>query len=311
MTITLDQIRANFKASTPQNTNRPNNYYPFWDAPVDTAVEIRFLPDANEENPLGFLVEKLYHVLTINGEEKKVPCLKMYGEECPICKVSQAYYKSKDEDNGKKYYRKKQHIAQALIIDDPLPPDPDTGETHTGKVRYIALGYQLFNIIKDAFESGDFDDVPWDFENGTNFIIKKTQQGKYASYTVGSKFARRSTALSDDQIAVAKSDMVDLSTLLPAQPGRESVEAMLEAALTGSSYESDDLGEEEAAISNTIANLKAKKTSESAQPAPSKPAAKAVETKVAVSSEEDEEAYEAKASALLASIQQRRKTAAE
>ena len=63
---------------------------------------IRFLPDKNQDNPLGFLVEKLSHALTINGERKTVPCLRMYGEDCPICAVSSAYYKDEDKENGKK-----------------------------------------------------------------------------------------------------------------------------------------------------------------------------------------------------------------
>lgn len=239
MSLSIEQLRAAFKKNENEGSSRPNNYYPFWNIPEGSQATVRFLPDANAENPMGFLVEKLMHTLTINGENKSVPCLKMYGEDCPICKVSSAYYKEEDKVNGKKYWRKKQHIAQALILEDPLPKNEETDENHEGKVRFLALGFQVFNILKDVFESGELDEIPFAYEGGTNFIIKKTKQGDYPSYNL-SKFARKSTDLTDDEIAMVTDQMVDLSTLLPKHPGLEKVEAMLEAALTGAEYSDGD-----------------------------------------------------------------------
>lgn len=239
MTLSIEQLRANFKSSDNEGQSRPNNYYPFWNIPEGSQAVLRFLPDANENNPLGFVVEKVMHNLVVNGEKKSVPCLKQYaeeGNECPVCNVSSAYYKDNDKANGKKYWRKKQHLAQVLVVEDPLPPNTETGETHEGKVRFVALGFQLFNIIKDAFESGELDEAPFAYKGGTNFIVKKTKQGDYPSYAL-SKFTRRSTDLTEDEIALVEDAMVDLSTLLPKNPGRAKVEGMLEAALTGASYE--------------------------------------------------------------------------
>lgn len=228
MSLTLEQLKANYK--TPEKNDRlPNNYFPFWDMKAGQQAIVRFLPDANQNNPLGFLVEKTMHNLTIGGERKSVPCLKMYDQDCPICKVSAAYYKAEDKINGKKYWKKKQYIAQALVMEDPLPPDAQ-GESSEGKVRLITLGFSLYKIIKDAFESGDLEEIPYAYKGGTNFIIKKDMQGEYASYNL-SKFSRKSTDLSGDVIEGL--DLVDLSTLLPRNPGLEKVEAMLEADLSG------------------------------------------------------------------------------
>lgn len=74
--------------------------------------------------------------------------------------------------------------------------------------------------------------MPSDFENGTNFIIKKDKQGEYSSYSF-SKFAKRETALDEDTVEYVKTQMKDLSTLLPAEPSLEEVEAWLEAEMTG------------------------------------------------------------------------------
>lgn len=240
--LSLTALKNAFKAQTNDEVreNLSNNYYPFWNLKPGERVVIRFLPDKNENNPRGFLVEKVFHTLTINGQKKMVPCLTMFGEDCPICKLSQEYYKAKDEVNGKKYWRKKQYIAQALIIEDPLPPNKETGETHEGKVRYFALGYQIYKVIADAFASDELEEVPTDFKNGYDFIIKKTEQGGFASYAVGTKFANKQRALTKEELAIIDENMIDLSTLLPKNPGIEKIQAMLNADINGGNINEND-----------------------------------------------------------------------
>ena len=230
MKFSLEQIQAAFKKEDTEGS-RPSNYYPFWDMKVGEQATVRFLPDKDENNPLGFMVEKFNHTLTINGESKSIPCLKNYNEDCPICKVSAGYYNESDKINGKKYWRKKQNLVQALIVEDPLPANDDTGENREGKVLFLALGYQLFTVIKEAFESGELDEIPFAYEGGCNFIIKKTKQGEYDTYAVGSKFARKSSDLTPDEIAFVEDQLVSLETLLPAHPGLDKVDSMLYAAL--------------------------------------------------------------------------------
>lgn len=250
----LEALRAAY-GETQQSGPREqftNKYYPFWDMKPGQRAVIRFLPDRDESNPRMFMVEKVSHALTINGQKKTVPCLSMYGEDCPICKVSQDYYKVNDKINGKKYWRKKQYIAQALVIEDPLPADPETGLTRQGQVRHIALGYQLYNIIKEAFASEDdpLDDSPDSFEGGYDFIIKKTEQGDYSTYTMGTKFHSKQRPLTEEELMVAEEGMIELKTLLPKHPGVEKVRAMLDADLNGGDYQDDsrrgnDDGDEE------------------------------------------------------------------
>lgn len=245
MALTLEQLKAAFKK--PEQTeggSRPNNYYPFWNIAEGQQAIVRFLPDKNSDNPFGFVVEKLMHTLTINGENKSIPCLKMHGEDCPICKVSSEFYKKEDKVNGKKYWRKKQHLAQAIIVEDPLKPDEATGETHQGKVRFLALGFQLYQVIQAAFESGDLEAIPYDMDGGYDFVIKKTRQGEYSTYAVGSRFkVGKPRALTDEERAAAEEGMIDLATLLPQNPGEEKVSTMLTAALTGASYTDDSKGQ--------------------------------------------------------------------
>jgi len=225
---------AQTTSQTPSFSN--NNSYPFWNMKVGEKAVIRFLPDTNEDNPRGFLIEKVFHNLELNGKRRTVSCLSMYGEDCPICKLSQEYYKSKDDANGKKYWKKKQYVSQALIVEDPLPANEETGEKHTGQVRNITLSYQVYNIIKEAFSSDELDEVPYDFENGYDFIIKKTTQGDFANFTVGTKFANKPRALTESELSAVYEHSVDLATLLPKNPGSTIVQAMLDAEMNGEEY---------------------------------------------------------------------------
>jgi hypothetical protein len=157
--------------------------------------------------------------------------------------VSQGFYKQEDKNNGKKYWKKKQYIAQAVIVSDPLPPD-ENGESHEGKVRYLQLGFQLYNVIKEAFESGELDEVPYAYEGGYDFIIKKSKQGEYSTYSLGSKFRNKSRDLSDEEIA--QLDLIDLSTLIPKKPDVDRIERMVNASLTGETYSEDSDHDESA-----------------------------------------------------------------
>jgi hypothetical protein len=268
----LEALKAAFQTpESEQRSNLPNNYYPFWLMKNGQKAVVRFLPDRDENNVRGFLVEKVFHNLTINGQKKNVPCLSMYGEDCPICKVSQDYYKLKDETNGKKYWRKKQYIAQVLVVEDPLPADETSGENHEGKVRFVSLGYQLYTIIKDAFASDELEAVPYDFEDGYDFIIKKSEQGNYSTYVVGSKFKGSPRPLSEEELAIVEEGMIELATLLPKNPGDVKVQALLNADLNGESV--DESGTEE-------------------DDAPAKPAAKKPAAKIAAKSADDDDEEE-------------------
>ena len=299
MALSLEQLQAAFKKNdTSNDDNRPNNYYPFWNMKDDEKAVVRFLPDKNDDNPMGFLVEKLMHNLEINGETKRVPCLKMYGDDdCPICNVSRAYYKDegKKSPNGKKYWRKKQHIAQALIVSDPIEADKETGENYEGKVRFLNLGWQIYEKIKAEFEGGELESIPYMFDDGCNFNIGKSAQGDYSTYALTSGFARRSSTLTEDERALVEDEMVDLSTLLPAKPDLEKVEAMLAAALSGEEYVDGDANSS-ADATPTPAKAETKATPAKAEEPAATPAA----------TPDDDSEDDAATDDILAKIRQRR-----
>lgn len=241
--MSMDQLRSALKKSEESSkTNFQSNYYPYYNLKVGESAKIRFLPDLNENNMFGFYIEKYNHPLVIEGEKKVVPCLTMYKDPCPICELSSKLYKAGDKTEGVKYWKRLSRIAQVLIVEDPLPVDEETGENYTGKVKLLNIGFQLFNVIREGLGSEEFDVVPFAFEGGTDFILKKTEgQGGYASYTVGTKFARKP---SDIDPELYLDQMIELHTALPNKPDLKEVQRLLMAAKSGVSLDDVDVDDE-------------------------------------------------------------------
>ena len=202
-----------------------SRFYPFWKMNIGEFVTLRFLPDADTTNPMGFLVENLTHNLYINGQRKVVPCLTQYGEPCPICAHSRKLYDAKDEVNGKKYYKKKEYLGQVLVVSSPF--EYDAGDN---PVKLVSFGPQLFKTIQAQFMSGDLDQVPCDFDNGYDFKILKTDQGGNANYSASS-FVRKSSAV--DSAIRSSIQLLTLKDQRTAYQSAEVLNALLLSDLTG------------------------------------------------------------------------------
>lgn len=229
----LAQLTAAFdkKASSGGGDQSWKLFYPFWKMPDDSQAVVRFLPDLDAENNLGFLVENLQHELVVNGQRKKVACLSMFGDSCPICDLSRKYYDEKNEDMGRKYYRKKSYIGQVIVVESPI--DHDQAQL----VKLIDFGPAVFKQIQAAFQSGDLEEAPYEFKGGYNFRIKKTKSGQYASYTTSS-FAPKQTDL-DDEI-IDSLTLFNLADYRGTKPDRATVEALLIADQTGQNFDDSD-----------------------------------------------------------------------
>jgi hypothetical protein len=232
--MNLQALAAAF--TKPTNTgseggaSRFRKFYSFWKMEIGQTATIRFLPDANTENPLGFVTENVTHKLQINGENKTVPCLSMYGEACPVCALSQKFYAEGNEQEGKKYYKKREYLSSAIVIASPFVyDDPED------LVKVVSFGPKIFKLIQSAFTSGDLEEVPYDFNSGYDYRIRKTQSGDYADYTTSS-FAPKATAL--DPEVVEAIQLVNLSDFRTPKMDRAVVEQMLNSALTGAAFTS-------------------------------------------------------------------------
>ncbi len=231
----LADLAAAFTSKTSESSGNATwkLFFPFWKADTDTVSTVRFLPDANDENPFGFLVENLTHSLTINGKRETVACLKMYGEACTICELSARFYdKNSNEYNeelGKQFYRKKSYIGQVLVLETPIEHDASQ------LVKLIEFGPQVFKQIQAAFQSGDLEVAPYELKGGYNFRFRKTKTGSGQNSYTTSNFAPKQTDVSDD--VIEQMNLYDLNEYRTAKIDRTAIEAMLVAASTGGSYE--------------------------------------------------------------------------
>ncbi len=267
-------------------------FYPFWKMADGSTATVRFLPDLDPDNALGFLVENLQHELVINGNKKKVPCLKMHNESCPICDLSRKYYDEKNEDMGKRYYRKKSYIGQVIVVESPIDHD------QSKLVKLIDFGPAIFKQIQAAFGRGDLDEAPYEFKGGYNFRIEKTKNGQYASYTTSS-FAPKQTDL-DDKV-IESLELFNLADYRGEKLDVATVEALLVADQTGQAYDGDGASDDAAADATPITPVKQTVF---------KPAA-AVESKPVVTSAKTEEAAApAKTSSILDQLRARQKAKA-
>lgn len=280
MSKSLAEIRAHFKAlkdgkgkGDGNNKFASSEIYPFWNMKVDESATVRILPDADSENENVFFIDKLEHVLSINGKDKKIPCVWMYGEKCPICALSKKYYDAQDKVQGKYYYRNKQSLLKAVIIKDPLPADAETGKNSIGQVKTLQFNYQLMQTIMEQLAKEDSEDgeeeglkaVAWDIDAGHNFFIKKTKGPQFDAYNVSSGFSAKVTSLPAEYAEGL--EFISLKTLLPANPGVDEVTRLLNAHLNGED-EQEEAGEEEEA--------------------PARPAARPVTRKPTATEDEDE-----------------------
>ena len=229
MALSFDQLKAAFQnhSKPTQNTGFWDKFYPFYKMGFDQIAVFRFLPDLDEENPLGFLIENIYHELNVNGQRKRVACLRMYGESCPCCELSSQHYEKGDTNTGKKYWRKKDYIGQGVVLESPFEFPIKADEN---PVRLISLSPKLYQRIEGAFTRGDLDENPTDLLNGYNFRIIKTKQGEYANYD-SSDFSRKTSPIPED--VIGRIQLYDLKNFRFVKVEREAMEAMIQADLTG------------------------------------------------------------------------------
>ena len=228
-------------------------YYPFFKMDNDTTAIVRFIPDADDTNP-GFLVKNTYHEFTINGRKKRVPCLEaMYGKPCKACELSRKFYEEENKDLGYKYYRTYEYVGAIVVVKSPFEFQDENGikaysslellDKEVEKdgvmikgnpVRLISLskGGKIYDKIDHELTSEDTElsVIPWDIDNGHDFKIKSTANGKYSSYTL-SEFSKKVTSIEDERLAeYVRNNLIDLSKHKMKEISQEEMEQVCEAA---------------------------------------------------------------------------------
>ena len=257
MATSLQEIRARIAAQeNKQNTPRAssdNSIYAHWNMDEGTTATLRFLPDADVNNPY-FWVERQIIKLPFNGVkgdpsskrvEVQVPCTEMYGPEyhCPILAEVRPWYKDETlKELANKYWKKRAYLFQGFVRANPLGDD----KAPANPIRRFVISPQIFTIVKASLMDPEMEELPTDFLRGLDLNIKKTSKGGYADYST-STWARKESALTDaEQAAIDTHKLYNLSDFLPKKPGEAElriIKEMFDASVDGKPYDLERWGQ--------------------------------------------------------------------
>lgn len=254
---TLAALRAKLQAQetrTQQNqqaalSNGDNSIYPFWNLQEGQSSTLRFLPDKNPENSY-FWVERNMIRLPFPGikgqnENKEVivqiPCIEMFGpnEKCPILAEVRTWYKDASlKEIADKYWKKRTYIFQGFVRSNGLADDV----TPENPIRRFIVKPPIYKCIKGPLLDPEFDIMPTDYDNGLDFKLQATKNGKWTDF-VTSSWARRESALTEaERAAIDLYGLFDLKEFLPKHPSDSELrimKEMFEASVDGKLYDPD------------------------------------------------------------------------
>lgn len=253
MGTSLAEIRAKLKAQQDkQGGNQKNSdtiLFAHWNIQEGETASVRFLPDADKSNDF-FWVERLQIKLPFAGVKGKsdkpvvvtVPCVEMWGEQCPILAEVRTWFKDKAlEDMGRKYWKKRSYILQGFVRENPNKDD-----VTENPIRKFLLTPELFKLVREGIMNPEIEEIPTHFDQGLDFRIKKGTKGGFADYST-SNWARRESALtSEEHDAIEKHGLFDLKTFLPKKPSDidlQVMKEMFEASVNGEQYDLERWGQ--------------------------------------------------------------------
>lgn len=258
----LADIRARLKAQE-DNKNRnsgprePSAVYPHWNINEGDTAIIRFLEDADPENPY-FWQERLMFRLPFNGMVNvpnvsaqdasrqiivQVPCMEMYGKQDAVLNEVRQWFKDDSlEEMGRKYWKKRSYIFQGFVRSNPMTDD----ETPENPIRRFMISPQIFTLIKNSLMDPEIEELPTHAERGLDFRILKSSKGGYADYS-NSSWARKESELTEEELkAVDEHGLFNLADFLPEEPTEELQKVifeMFEASVEGEPYDFDRWGQ--------------------------------------------------------------------
>jgi len=244
--LEAQETNAN-KGSSPQSDNA---IYPHWNISEGSTATVRFLPDGDPNNTF-FWVERQVIKLPFNGVkgdsnvkqiQVQVPCVEMYGENCPILSEVRPWFKDASlEELGRKYWKKRTYLFQGFVRANPLGDDV----TPENPIRRFIISPQIIPVIKNGLMDPEIEELPTDYMRGLDFHIKKTSKGQYADYSTSS-WARKESALTEaEQAAIEAHGLFNLADFLPKKPSEAElriIKEMFEASVDGRPYDPDKWG---------------------------------------------------------------------
>ena len=272
MTLNLSEMRAimaqNGSGQSFKTTGN-NDIFKFGDLKVGDEIKIRFLPDGDTGNTWFWRERntrslKFTSLLLPNGTTMvkdtyvSVPAFNLKSNEDTKDDLPPEYlYKSTDDviqqkikglwiDGDKtsqalynRFGKKVSYIFQGFVH----APGYET------KIYRFIINKDLYNLIHTFLDDDEISEVPCDYEQGRDFILKVSEKNavingsnvKVKDYVTNSKWSSRITPLSEEEKRyIDEHGLYDLKKFLPKRPSSEQEEVMLQmynASYDGNPYD--------------------------------------------------------------------------
>lgn len=260
----LEQIRAMIKAQTEKEQaikdgtftgeRQADSFLAFWNIPDNTALNLRFLPDGDVNNPF-FWRERDMIRLTFNGVvggttdtvAVQVPCNEMWvPKSCPILNELRQWYAVAKETGDKElekrassYWKKKSYLMQCIVA--PGSCDVKNDIAPENPIRRVLVNKDIFTKVKSILMNPGVSELPTHYERGRDFIVIKGKNGSGHNNYDQSQFSMGERVLNETELqAIDKYGLFDLGEFMPKQPTAEELQAiaeMFEASVDGKPYD--------------------------------------------------------------------------
>lgn len=260
----LEQIRAMIKAQTEKEQaikdgtftgeRQADSFLAFWNIPDNTALNLRFLPDGDANNPF-FWRERDMIRLTFNGivggsnetVTVQVPCNEMWvPKSCPILNELRQWYAVAKESGDKElekrassYWKKKSYLMQCIVAPGSCEVKNDIAPENP--IRRVLVNKDIFTKVKSILMNPGVSELPTHYERGRDFIVIKGKNGSGHNNYDQSQFSMGERVLNVDELeAIDKYGLFDLGEFMPKQPTAEELQAiaeMFEASVDGKPYD--------------------------------------------------------------------------
>lgn len=260
----LEQIRAMIKAQTEKEQaikdgtftgeRQADSFLAFWNIPDNTALNLRFLPDGDVNNPF-FWRERDMIRLTFNGVvggttdtvSVQVPCNEMWvPKSCPILNELRQWYTVAKETGDKElekrassYWKKKSYLMQCIVAPGSCEVKNDIAPENP--IRRVLVNKDIFTKVKSILMNPGVSELPTHYERGRDFIVIKGKNGSGHNNYDQSQFSMGERVLNEQELsAIDQYGLFDLGEFMPKQPTAEELQAiaeMFEASVDGKPYD--------------------------------------------------------------------------
>ncbi len=180
--------------------------------------------------------------LDVGHVQVQVPCMQMYGEECPVLRVVRTWMKDSSlKDMARRYWKKRSYFYQGFVRESPFRET----DSPVNPIRQFIIGPQIHSQVLNMLMHRDLLEAPCDIERGMDFTIKKTDKNGYVNYDHSFWAFKESSLSKTEREAVDTYGLKELGTRLPTKPDDDAVSVireMFEASIDGELYDEERWG---------------------------------------------------------------------